>query len=143
MKKNKVFGILLSGSLLLGSFGEVHSMAASAVVSAIASATPSATATAVTASVVEAFGMGGALGYPCGFLSLFCFWRFCSGEEEGIPDQPQRLIVAPPAAGEIPLLETPLPINEAIAALSGDSGDSDDEALRSDDEALRLDEQLY
>jgi hypothetical protein len=32
MKKNKVFGVLLSGGLLLGSFGKVHSMEDAAIV---------------------------------------------------------------------------------------------------------------
>ncbi|MDR1333771.1 MAG: hypothetical protein LBJ71_00980 [Holosporaceae bacterium] len=107
MKKNKVFGVLLGSSLLLGSFGEVRSMMHP-----------------TTVACFTGFGCGSYLGYISAVACKFCIparcWSRCT--ELCAADQPRQLNIAPPAAGEIlpppgfvapQLAEAPMAADEA------------------------------
>jgi hypothetical protein len=161
MKKNKIFGVLLSGSLLAGSFDEVHSMiiaSATATITASAVATPTATITATaTASVATATVSGitgfGALGGGC-YRACRTNRRVASQPQEQA-ETPQEQDVAPsPPVDLAPPLEMFPSVDEALRAIATEAlpandeapSDAECEAFLADvevDKASRPDEQIY
>jgi hypothetical protein len=141
MKKNKMFGVLLVGSLLSGSFGEVRSMdivSATAIATASAIAPVTSSAASIAVSIVS-LGLAGILSF--GALGIVCYdmhyWNIRGA------DQPQQETVAPspPPAMPVPPLKMLLLVGEAY--LSDDESDNEDGSFSADAEALRPDEPIY